>query len=180
VDEDLYRGLLGFRDYAKPRYRLTQDSSLQLEGVPVLPPEHFLSWESYYPRTLDLGQVLYQAQRWRAGANRRDSEVLGRATLLEMVRTIREAGATPVFFYLPVENELGDRSAALSRGETYLRSVCLAAGVRFHSLRRELAAAVEPGDRGAMLGHWPASIHLRAAALIRDTLEAEKSLREER
>jgi hypothetical protein len=68
---------------------------------------------------------------------------------------------------------------ALNRGETYLRSVCLAAGVRFHSLRQGLAAAVEPGDRGAMLGHWPARIHLRAAALIRDTLEAEK-LRKER
>jgi GDSL-like lipase/acylhydrolase family protein len=173
VDEDLYRGLLGFRDYAKPRFRLDKDSSLQLEGVPVLPPEHFLAWESYYPRTLDLAQVLYQAQRWRDGANRRDSEALGRATLLEMVRTIREAGATPALFYLPVENELGDRSAALSRGESYLRSVCLAAGVRFHSLRRELAEAVEPGDRGAMLGHWPARIHLRAAALIRDTLAAE-------
>ena len=174
VDEDIYRGILAFRDYAKPRFRLAEDSSLQLENVPVTPPEQLLKWEVYYPRTLDLVQVLHQAQRWQNGANRRQSEILGKAILLEMVRTIREVGATPALFYLPVENELGERSPVLNRGERYLQSVCLEAGVSFRSLRQDLAAAVEPGDREALFGHWPARIHYRAAALIRDSLEAEK------
>jgi hypothetical protein len=180
VDEDLYRGILTFRDYSKPRFRRAAGKALVLENVPVPPPEHFLQWEDYYPRTRDLVQVLYQAHRWNSGANRRESEAIGRATLLEMVGTIRGMGAAPVIFYLPVENELADRSSELGRGELFLQSVCRESGVSFRSLRADLAASVEPGDREAILGHWPARIHLRAAELMRDALAAEADLKEAR
>src|SRR5262245_29231431 len=180
VDEDIYRDILAFRDYAKPRFRFAGGTTLVLNNVPVPPPEHFLKWEVYYPRTLDLVQVLYQAHRWNNDANRRDSEAISRALLLDLVRTIREMGAAPAIFYLPVESELADRSPEMNRGELYLDSVCRQAGVSFHSLRSDLAAAVEPGDRKTILGHWPARIHSRAAGLIRDALAAEVRLKEAR
>ncbi|MCI0407945.1 MAG: SGNH/GDSL hydrolase family protein [Acidobacteria bacterium] len=180
VDEDIYRGILTFRDYAKPRFQLAERNSLILENVPVPPPEHFLKWEVYYPRTLDLVQVLHEARRWNNGANRRDSEAIARAIVLEMVRTIREMGAVPAIFYLPVENELADRGSEPTRGEAYLQSVCREAGVSFHSLRGGLAAEVEPGEREAIVGHWPARIHARAAALIRNSLAAESPSKEAR
>jgi hypothetical protein len=168
VDEDIYRDVLTFRDYAKPRFIARTGDSLILQNVPVPPPERFLRWEGLYPRALDLVEVTYQAQRWRSGANRRDSEAISRAILHEVIRTIREVGATPDILYLPVEMELADRSAAPTRGEVYLQSV----GVSYFSLRPALSAAVSAGDRQATLGHWPAWIHARAASAIRDHLES--------
>ncbi len=173
VDEDIYRDILSFRDYAKPRYVLLGDRSLRLENVPVARPEAVLSTELLHPRALDLIEITRQAGRWRKGANRREAETISRAILEEIVRSIREAKAVPILVYLPVERDLLDRSPALTRGERYLRSVCARAGLRFHSLRPELSAAIDPDDRRAALGHWPARVHALAAAGIRDILVGE-------
>ncbi|HEU5182682.1 MAG TPA: GDSL-type esterase/lipase family protein [Candidatus Polarisedimenticolia bacterium] len=173
VDEDIYRNLLSFRDYAKPRYLLLSDRSLRLENVPVARPEDLLSTELLYPRALDLIEMTLQARRWRNGANRREAQTISRAILEEIVHSVRGAKAVPLFVYLPVADDLLDRSPALNRGERFLSSVCARAGLRFHSLRPGISAAIDPADRRAARGHWPARVHALAAAGIRDILIAE-------
>ena len=173
VDEDIYRDILSFRDYEKPRFKQLEDRSLQLENVPVTRPETLLSMEFLYPRALDLLEMTRQARRWQSGANRREAEAISRAILEEIAHSVRAAGAVPVIVYLPVENELLDRSPALNRGERFLRSVCARAGLRFYSLRPELSTDLDPADRAAARGHWPASVHALAASRIRDILSQE-------
>lgn len=173
VDEDIYRDILNFRDYAKPRFKTRNDGTLELQNVPIPAPEGYLSREIFFPRSLDLVEMIWQAQRWRSGANREEAERISRAILAEMVKLIREAGAVPLFLYLPVENELGDRDAAPTRGESFLKSVCQSLDVSCPSLRLPLAALVDPGDRSVTRRHWPPRIHHSAAELLREALQKE-------
>src|SRR5262245_8754804 len=64
--EDMERNLVGFRDFAKPRFEL-RGGRLELRGVPVPPPEEVLREEEYRSKFLDLWTILRARWDWRSG-----------------------------------------------------------------------------------------------------------------
>jgi hypothetical protein len=167
IDDDMYRNMMAFRDYAKPKFKLA-GGKLELAYSPVVAPEEVLEQEIYRSRFFDVLYMLYEKIMWKSGVNAAKMEELTAAILDEIAKTSRDIGATPVFVYLP--DEIDERTRP---GEEYLLNYCK---------QRELACvsvvpnfktyAAATGDTNIRLvgGHWKPEIHELAAQGIADYL----------
>jgi hypothetical protein len=173
---DIYRNIESFFAYSKPRFELAS-GGLQLTNVPVPTPEQVLTEEPYRPKALDLMVILDGKLRWSLGKNEREAREVTRRLLDEIVATTRGIGATPVFVYLPVYEEiqplpksaypLTAASPPLQDREKYLNDFCqerdvpcLFLGPRFHK-------EVQKGANFNAAGHWNAQAHDIAAQEIK-------------
>ena len=162
VYPDIYRNLLSFRDYAKPRY-VVEDGQLLLTGVPVPSPEEMLSSDWKRPRMLD---ALGMGWTWIEVATGRLEErarVLTRHLLDALVRDIRESGAQPLFVYLPVNSEWMRSPSTPDPGESFFSDYCKARKIECLSLvsafRNSKGSVTEvPGQL-----HWGPGGHEAAA-----------------
>lgn len=174
---DMRRNMLEFRDYAKPRFELVNDR-LKLKNVPVPPPELTLEKEFYRSKALDLFTMLHQRLLWTFGSEPRRTEEITTAILDEMITTIRSIGATPVFAYLPVREEV--ESEEVTPGEKYFLSYCRGKQLRYPSLRPYFVRRVKSGDNLKTNGHWNATGHRLVAEGIREYLLETKLIIDER
>jgi hypothetical protein len=170
VEYDFERNLLSFRDYAKPRFVLT-DATLILTNTPVPTFDAVLAAEPYRLKSLDLFTILYHELMWDAGIDRRRAETVTAAILDEIVRIATGIGARPVLVYMPVIDEMGLPPDMPARGERWLLDYCRTRTVDCATLH----ALFPPGYRRAPGAgeHWDAAEHLRVAEGVRDDLVAE-------
>ena len=179
VYPDIYRNLLSFRDYAKPRY-VVEDGKLQLTGVPVASPEETLrsSWKR--PRFLDaisMGSTWLEVATGRLEERARD---VTRRLLDALVAEIRDAGGQPLFVYLPVSSEWSADAGESSVGEMFLLGYCETREIDCLSLlptfRESRVSITEvPGQL-----HWGPGGHQAAARGIHDFIEQSPSFHESR
>src|SRR5262249_20275849 len=106
VGIDMERNLLGFRDFAKPRFDL-EGPRLVLRNTPVPRAEEVLAEERSRPRFLDLLALVRGELRALSGRDRDATLQQVTAAILDQFRrSVVQVGATPVLAYLPVDTEL--------------------------------------------------------------------------
>ena len=166
------RNLLSFRDYAKPRFALV-DGRLELRGVPVATPDEVLAREPWRSKLLDLAGLALRRLRWRHGDLKDERREITDALLTAFAGSARDAGARPVFVYLPTNEDVA--SGSPSAREQEVAALCRAQGIPFVSLRERLHRSVpaSPPDRTS---HWSAQEHEVAADEIADFLRRERLL----
>jgi hypothetical protein len=175
---DIYRNIESFFAYAKPRFRLA--GSLKLTNVPVPTPEQILAAEPYRLKAMDAMVILRDKVRWSLGENEREARGVTAMLLDQIVRTTRSLGATPVFTYLPVYEEiqaiprssylLTASSPPVENREEYLNTFCDEYSIPCVVLRPRFQAEVQQGANINAPGHWNPRAHAVAAEEIKDFL----------
>lgn len=181
VYSDIYRNLLSFRDYSKPRF-VADGKGLRLDNSPVPTPEETLAREPLRSKlwdALQLARTLVAARGERLEGRAR---ALSLRILDALVEETRADGAVPVFLYLPtglevaglevtgleVEPEMLKRSEQLREREAFLLDHCALREVPCASARGEFSAAAATGVRFSTGLHWgPAGHRASAAALAK-------------
>jgi hypothetical protein len=171
IQDDLARTLLGFRDYAKPRFVL-RGSELVLHGVPVPRPEALLRKERMRSGFVDLLGAVGQAVAFRLHGRpdrRAEAQALSTAILDRTCAITRSMGARPLLVYLPSQGE-EHRTAEVTDGESFFLGYCSGRNVTCLNLRpvfrRRPAAGASP-SRG---GHWGRFEHGLAAEAMAPVL----------
>lgn len=153
------RNLLSFRDYAKPSFTL-QDGRLELHGVPVPLPAEVLAREPWRSKLLDLAGLAVRRLRWRHGDLKEQRRTITDALLVAFAASARDAGARPVFVYLPAREDVASGTPSPREGE--VAALCRAHDVAFLSLRERLHRSLPP-DAPDRVAHWTAQQHDVAA-----------------
>ena len=172
ISSDMKRNLLGFKDYAKPRFVLV-DGKLQLRGTPVPPPEEVLRRSGTRWRVLDLFSYARYGVMKKTGLLYKRREAMTAALLGEIAATVRESGAVPVFVYLLSPEEYGDEAAAI-HNERFLMETCRrqeATGCV--STRPRFLERMAAGVTFKPEGHWGPTGHRTVAEVIATYLVAE-------
>ncbi len=105
VYRDSFRNLLSFRDFAKPKFEV-DDKGLVLTNVPVPTPEVVLAAEPYRLALGDLADMLRLALSQTSGEHEQRARALTTEIVGEFVDSVRDSGAEPMVFYLPMPSEL--------------------------------------------------------------------------
>jgi hypothetical protein len=172
---DIYRNIWNFFAYAKPRYQLNS-GALQLTNVPVPSPERVLSREPYRLKALDLLVMLQAKLGWVTGRNEDAARSLTRALLEAITVSTRSIGATPVFVYLPVYEEiqplpkssypLTANSPPIASRQQFFGDMCRGMQAACLMLQPRFDKEVRAGADFNARGHWNAQAHSVAAEEI--------------
>ena len=166
---DMPRNLLGFRDFAKPRFVL-EGGELKLTGVPVPRPEEILQWDWTRPRIVDVFSLLHHKVRTSFGLRNKEMKDTTTAILTEMIKVIENVPAVPMIAYLPRAREIA-MDIAMTRGEVYMFSVCqLKEKAKCFSTRPDFAEKKVKGEVFKSSGHWEPAGHLAVAEAIKNYL----------
>ncbi|HZT18013.1 MAG TPA: GDSL-type esterase/lipase family protein [Dongiaceae bacterium] len=166
---DMERNLFSFRDYAKPRFVL-QGGRLVLTNTPVPTVKEVVAREPWRSKLVDLLAMLYGRYVQRSGKLDSEKKRLTAALLDEIARTIRAAGAVPVFAYLPAFDELTRPEAQMTDGERFFFAYCRERKIRSVHLQRYFHDQAARGVALKTTEHWSPREHLIAAKGIRDYL----------
>jgi len=166
---DMHRNCQGFLFYWKPRFVL-REGRLLLTHVPVPPPEDVVRQEIYRSKLLDLGNILWHRFSLTFGSEQEDAREITSAIFDEMLALCHRIGATLVFAYLPVGEELADPSGAMSPNEQFLSQYCESRHVPCVFLRPDFLAARKKGLELYNASHWRPYEHLIAASALKKFL----------
>jgi hypothetical protein len=164
ISLDGERNLLSFRDYAKPRYLLTEHG-LRLTNHPVPPPDQALMAEPYRSKLWDVINIVYTTveMRYTDWRERRIREIT-RALLVGLRRSVKRAGAIPVFAFLPYGPARFDPEPLPDEREFY--SWCRTSYSRCITLRPDFVRYGAAGGKLKAEGHWGPDEHRVAAQAI--------------
>ena len=166
---DMPRNRLLFRDYAKPAFMIDGER-LRLVGSPVPRPEQMLRWNWARPRTLDVVSTLAYLVRQNTGLEEARTTRVTARVLDELVDEIHDAGAKPVFVYLPIGREDAS-SGPPAAGERFFSDWCARSGrVTCLSARPSLVAEAARNPDIVTRGHWKPAGHRVVAAAIAEGL----------
>ena len=174
VYEDMYRNILSFRDFAKPRFEIV-NGKIAVTNTPVPSPDEILRWEWARPAVYDLYTIIYNRllhNRFmsRYGLFEKKTKELTKCILDEMVGLIDSMGAMPVFVYLPVGNEIVS-SDDITRGEAFFYEYCGGNDkVRCLSSKPYFIKKENQGVEFKLTGHWRSSGHKAVAEAIYEYL----------
>lgn len=172
---DMSRNLLNFRDYAKPKFVISNDG-LKITGYPIPRPEDILKWNWLRPRLYDIWSILRHKARVNSGLYERQMNEITKRILWKMVETVSQAGAVPVLIYLPATDEIGNQTS-FTEGERFLFSWCDEKDLTYcFSTRPYFADNVKKGAYFNMVGHWSPLEHFTVAQAIHDYLKAKDLL----
>jgi hypothetical protein len=174
VADDMERNLLGFRDFAKPRFVL-RGGRLELRGTPVPTPAEALAQEWRRSRLLEVFGMLHNAWLWRSGRAQEQQQALTLAILDEFRAEVERLGARPAYVYLPVYGEISKADMAMTRRERFFFAYCRERGIQSMYLRPFFLRRQKAGASFKTFGHWSALEHRVAAEGIRAYL-LEKGL----
>jgi hypothetical protein len=166
---DMRRNLTSFRDYAKPKFVLA-NNGLKLSHVPVPSPESFLKGEGFRSKFYDLLTILYYRIMLHSGKEQERMEEITTAIFDEMIKTIRDIRAIPVFAYLPYNEEMDNTNEKITEREKFLFRYCKARNIYCLSVRPYFSASARRGVIFRKSGHWDARGNLIAAEGIREYL----------
>jgi hypothetical protein len=172
---DMSRNLLNFRDYAKPKFVITNDS-LRITGYPIPRPGDILKWNWLRPRLYDIWSILRHKARVGSGLYERQINEVTKRILSEMAVTVDKVGAVPVFIYLPASNEISDRRV-LTEGERFLFSWCDEKNIAHcFSTRSYFVDKINQDDPLNRIGHWSPLEHFTVAKAIHEYLTTQNLL----
>lgn len=168
---DISRNVLGFRDYAKPRF-VVEGDGLKLANLPLLPPEQTLKGEFRRSKAMDIIRMTWDRLHPDRGDER--ARAITRRILDEMVQVIKGAGAKPLFVYLPIESECNATGAGMSDRERFLADYSKASGVPWINARAEFLKRIQQGHvfRELPDGHWASDGHQAVAQCLNTALIA--------
>jgi hypothetical protein len=174
VARDMERNLLGFRDFAKPRFEL-EGTRLVLRNTPVPRPEEVLARERYRSRFVDLLSLFSDEIRSPSPAREEEKrDRLTAAILDEFRRTVAQMCATPVFAYLPVEEELGRPGVGATPEEDFFLRYCRDRGIMAVDLRPTFLSRLGEDVSFMPHGHWDPREHRLAAEVIAAALVQQR------
>jgi hypothetical protein len=101
---DVRRNTLRFREFAKPRFRIT-DTGLRLENQPVPDPSHFRG-RLWPPRMWNYALMWRDGRRYGTPEWRQHMRALSRAIVHRMAEEARAGGARLLVVYLPSAGDL--------------------------------------------------------------------------
>jgi len=169
---DMPRNILEFKDYAKPKFVLT-NGKLKLTGTPVSRPEDILKWDWTRFRTFELFSILYHRLTRSSVAMKEKKEVITRAILAEFITLADSVRATPILVYLPCGDEILDPTPTV-QDERFLLSMRQTSDkVRCFSIRPYFAEKIAKGAKVRTQGHWGPESHFIAAEAIKRYLVEE-------
>jgi hypothetical protein len=163
-DADTRRGLLGFRDYAKPHFKLSGES-LVLSGSPVPDVAETLAQSPFRPRLLDLGAMAFEMFRWKTGINQQRAETLTSALLDRWRQETRRTGAKLILLHLPTSDELALPAAEPVEAAFY-REYCQRTRSDCHFLFGDFQQAIMNGEHFKTEGHWLENGHRLVARAL--------------
>jgi|WetSurMetagenome_2_1015567.scaffolds.fasta_scaffold112779_2 hypothetical protein len=166
---DMRRNLTSFRDYAKPEFGLIK-KELKLTHAPVPSPGSFLEGEIYRSKFYDLLTILYYRLMLHSGKEQERMEEITTAIFDEMIKTIKDIGAVPVFVYLPYNEEMDNTGEKITDREGFLFRYCKPRNIDCLSVRPYFSASASRGVIFRKSGHWDARGNLIAAEGIREYL----------
>lgn len=170
IFDDLYRAHVGFRDYQKPRYQLTDDGELQLTNVPIPKPEELMLQSRWQSKTVLAAQLLYERWRFQDYQNVAP-EVLAHAVFTRVYQQAKEHNSTPVFLFLPAGVEMLDFGAD-NGGEKILFDFCQNTTAICLSARPYLTDAYQAGARYDIDKHYSAETNaIIADGLLKDLIK---------
>lgn len=172
VSDDSLRNLTGFRDFAKPRFRLA-GGRLELEGVPVPATSALAAREAWRSRFFDLLKMAGERLAWRFGDRAAEVDRLTDALLSEIARESRAAGAKPAIALLPAFGELGATDEAPLPAEAFVLGLATRERVPCLRLRPLFLERARLGAELSRVGHWGPLEHRLAAGGIVDFLRRE-------
>ncbi len=158
---DLSRDPLDFRDAPKPRFSL-HDGQVQTGNLPVPRAGEVMAAEPYRLKTLDLISLI-NTKTHGAEARLQANERLAGALIRDFDQTVKGVHAQPVYFYMPVLEELTDSSTALNRHEAFLQKLCDSLRSPCLQLRPAFQKA---GKKLHTEGHWSPQEHEIAARAL--------------
>jgi hypothetical protein len=162
VDMDKERDILDFRDYAKPRFELS-DGRLVLATSRIPAPAELLRSRRFTPALVLLAEGTWE--RFRSTDDPARAVAVAAALSAEIARTVRAAGAVPVFVDLPDPRN----STAPSR---LMSDLCDAEHIECVFPGNALASAAASGTRLIRVNHYTPDANRIVAASIRRHLEA--------
>jgi len=172
---DMERNLVGFRDYAKPRF-IIRDGAPVLTNSPVPPPEEVLRWDWARPRLIDALSIITTGVEDYSGARERQRALVTELILDQLRGAIESVGAVPIFVYLPFGPEVSSREHLLP-GERVLFDYCAGkAGLYCFSTRPYFRAKIEAGVNFEALFHWDPIGHQTVAEGLFDFLVNQHQL----
>jgi hypothetical protein len=175
VIDDVARNVLGFRDFAKPRF-VADDGALERAAGPLPEPDDVLRWDWLRPRIWDAASLIAVEAQTRWGWRQAVEAEVTRLILKELIAETLRAGAVPVLAYLPYGDELysaEDRTP----GEAFLFSICEAnPGAHCLSTRPFFRKRTQAGMRFRSPFHWDATGHRIAAEAIYDYVVRKRRL----
>jgi len=176
VVADVDRNVLGFRDYAKPRFAVENGSLVLASDDPLPSPDEVLRWDWLRPRVLDALSMIAVEARTRSGERQEEEAQVTRRILEEIVREVVRAGAVPVLAYLPYGAELLSREE-VTPGEAFLFSICESSpDARCFSTRPFFRKKIAAGMAIRSPFHWDPAGHRTAAEAILDFLVRKQRL----
>ncbi len=164
---DMVRNMLYFRDYAKPRFRL-MNGRLRKEHSPVLPPEAMLKNEWWKPKIIDVITLCVCKLSHRMN-DISEEEKATNAILEEIVRTVRDMNAVPVFVYLS-DIFLEDVPEETLKYEKAFSVYWQRRNVPCVFVRPHIQAARKEGLTFRETGHFGPQAHRVIARVIKDFL----------
>ncbi len=162
---DMYRNILAFRDFAKPKFVL-DGGRLRLTDTPVPRPEDILKWDWARPRILDMLAILRYDIGMRTGSLEREKQAVTTAILQDMITVIEGIHAVPILAYIPAGDEIFT-APAISRDEAYMFSMCRSNNTaECLSTRPFFTKELAKKETFKTVGHWgPEGNHVIAEAL---------------
>lgn len=168
IDDDLGRVDLDFRDYIKPKYRLS-DGKLILTNTPIPSPEEFMKRSRFRPAIIDALPLLRDRIVFRDNQYTY-AEPLIRAIWKQTVTEIREHDALPIFLFLPTGKEMITEDHT-PYAEQLMDSFCRDEHITCFSARPYLIQAYKEGARYDLNTHYePATHAIIGTGLTRDLM----------
>jgi len=99
LETDKKRNMINFRDYAKPKFVL-KNNKLVLTNTPILTPAQYRKKEFFRSKLVDLIKILYRNYSVKNSFYFKGEQAVSRAIFHEMIDTIRQMNAVPIFAYI--------------------------------------------------------------------------------
>ncbi len=170
VEIDMYRNMLSFRDFAKPKFELDGQGELRLTNVPLPSPEQVMKWDWARLRSLDL--IRLAKHRWSisSGAYEKQKRELTEALIAEILKETKKIGAVPMIMYLPYGKEIKDTRDTV-KYEQFLFDFCQKTpDVHCFSTRPGFKKKLAKGRNFNTKGHYKRLGHYTVAEVIKKQL----------